>query len=437
VDLNSDLGEGFGQWTLGDDDALLGVVTSANVACGFHASDATIMRRVCARAVESGVAIGAQVGYRDLPGFGRRFIDVEPEALTADVVYQIGALEAFARIAGDRVRYVKPHGALYNAIVHHEEQAAAVVAAVVAYDPALPVLGLPRGIRRPRLHAGGDAGLPPAARRGAARPGRDRPAVRRDGRRRADPGRRGRRADPAARVDLRARRHPRRGGDRPAGARGADDGGGRAGPLRRLMRLLPSGSTALLVELDGLDDVLGLYAALSDDPPEGVVDIVPAARTVLLVTDPARTTLAAVADAVRRTPTRPGGQAAGDTVELPVHYDGADLDDLARLLDLTAEEVVARHTGAEWTVAFCGFAPGFGYLTQPGAEWDVPRRATPRTKVPPGAVALAGEFSGVYPRESPGGWQLIGHTDVAVFDLARDPAALLRPGTRVRFVEVA
>jgi UPF0271 protein len=143
MDLNSDLGEGFGQWTLGDDDALLGVVTSANVACGFHAGDASIMRRVCARAAESGVAIGAQVGYRDLPGFGRRFIDVEPAALTADVVYQIGALEAFARIAGDRVRYVKPHGALYNAIVHHEEQAAAVVAAVVAYDPVLPVLGLP------------------------------------------------------------------------------------------------------------------------------------------------------------------------------------------------------------------------------------------------------------------------------------------------------
>jgi UPF0271 protein len=143
VDLNSDLGEGFGHWTLGDDDALLGVVTSANVACGYHAGDATIMRRVCERAVESGVAIGAQVGYRDLPGFGRRFIEVEPEALTQDVIYQIGALEAFARVAGSRVRYVKPHGALYNAIVHHEEQAAAVVRAVVDYGPTLPVLGLP------------------------------------------------------------------------------------------------------------------------------------------------------------------------------------------------------------------------------------------------------------------------------------------------------
>jgi 5-oxoprolinase (ATP-hydrolysing) subunit A len=143
VDLNSDLGEGFGRWELGDDDALLDVVTSANVACGFHAGDAVTMRRVCERAVERGVAIGAQVGYRDLPGFGRRFIDVEPYALTQDVVYQLGALQAFAAVAGSTVRYVKPHGALYNAIVTHEEQAAAVVQAVLDHDAALPVMGLP------------------------------------------------------------------------------------------------------------------------------------------------------------------------------------------------------------------------------------------------------------------------------------------------------
>ncbi len=143
VDLNSDLGEGFGHWTLGDDDALLDIVTSANVACGFHAGDASTMRRVCQWSVHRGVAIGAQVGYRDLPGFGRRFIDIEPEALTQDVIYQVGALEAFARVAGSRVTYVKPHGALYNAIVHHQEQADAVVRAIVDYDPTLPVLGLP------------------------------------------------------------------------------------------------------------------------------------------------------------------------------------------------------------------------------------------------------------------------------------------------------
>ncbi|KQZ68983.1 LamB/YcsF family protein [Nocardioides sp. Root151] len=143
IDLNADLGESFGQWTLGDDDALLDLVTSANVACGFHAGDPTVLRRTCRAAADRGVVIGAQVGYRDLAGFGRRFIDVAPDELTNDVLYQIGALEAFAHVAGTSVRYVKPHGALYNAIVHHEEQAAAVVDAVRRYDPSLPVLGLP------------------------------------------------------------------------------------------------------------------------------------------------------------------------------------------------------------------------------------------------------------------------------------------------------
>ncbi|WP_100498394.1 5-oxoprolinase subunit B family protein [Geodermatophilus chilensis] len=202
------------------------------------------------------------------------------------------------------------------------------------------------------------------------------------------------------------------------------------------MRVLPSGSTALLVELGGLDDVLGLYAALTAEPLEGVVDVVPAARTVLLVTDPAVTSLAAVEQAVRRTTPRPGRRDGGELVELPVVYDGADLADVATHLGVDPGEVVRRHTATEWTVAFCGFAPGFGYLTPDGEPWDVPRRSSPRTKVPPGSVALAGEFSGVYPRESPGGWQLIGRTDVAVFDVDRDPAALLRPGVRVRFTEV-
>ncbi|CAN5731046.1 5-oxoprolinase subunit PxpA [soil metagenome] len=143
VDLNADLGEGFGSWTCGDDEGLLAVITSANVACGFHAGDPRIMRRVCDLAVERGVAIGAQVSYRDLAGFGRRFMDVAPAELTDDVLYQLGALDGFARVAGDRVRYVKPHGALYNTIVRHEAQAAAVVDAVLRYDAALPVLGLP------------------------------------------------------------------------------------------------------------------------------------------------------------------------------------------------------------------------------------------------------------------------------------------------------
>lgn len=142
VDLNADLGEGFGVWTLGDDDAMLDIVTSANVACGFHAGDPARLLRVCEAAAARGVRIGAQVGYRDLAGFGRRFIDVDPAELTADVIYQIGALSALAGAAGTAVAYVKPHGALYNAIVEHEEQARAVAQAVHDVDPRLPVLGL-------------------------------------------------------------------------------------------------------------------------------------------------------------------------------------------------------------------------------------------------------------------------------------------------------
>ena len=143
LDLNSDLGESFGRWVLGDDEAMLGLVTSANVACGFHAGDPTTLRRTCVLAAEAGVVVGAQVGYRDLAGFGRRFVDVAPNELADEIVYQIGALDGMCRVAGTAVRYVKPHGALYNAIVHHEAQAAAVVAAVRDYSPELPVLGLP------------------------------------------------------------------------------------------------------------------------------------------------------------------------------------------------------------------------------------------------------------------------------------------------------
>ena len=157
VDLNSDLGEGFGVWTLGDDTALLDVITSANLACGFHAGDPNIMRRVCEAAVSRGVAIGAQVGYQDLAGFGRRSIDIDAASLTNDVIYQLGALDGFARVAGSRVRYVKPHGALYNRTVQDDDQAAAVVAALVAYDPTLPLLGLPGSAL---LRCAEQAGLP-------------------------------------------------------------------------------------------------------------------------------------------------------------------------------------------------------------------------------------------------------------------------------------
>lgn len=160
TDLNADLGESFGTWVLGDDEAMLGVVTSANVACGFHAGDATTIRRTVALAAERGVVVGAQVGYRDLAGFGRRRIDVAPADLTADVLYQLGALEAMCRVSGTRVAYVKPHGALYTTAAVDEGQARAVVDAVVAYDPGLPVLGLPGSVL---LRVAEEAGVPTVA----------------------------------------------------------------------------------------------------------------------------------------------------------------------------------------------------------------------------------------------------------------------------------
>lgn len=143
MDLNADVGESFGAWTLGDDAGLLPLITSANVACGFHAGDPGTMRRTCELAVRHGVRIGAQVGYRDLAGFGRRFVDVERAELVDDVLAQLGALDAFARVAGGRVAFIKPHGALYNAVVHHDVQARALVEAIELYDRDLPLVGLP------------------------------------------------------------------------------------------------------------------------------------------------------------------------------------------------------------------------------------------------------------------------------------------------------
>jgi 5-oxoprolinase (ATP-hydrolysing) subunit A len=155
IDLNSDVGESFGRWRLGDDEAVLALVSSANVACGFHAGDPTTLRGCCEVAARYGVTVGAQVGYRDLVGFGRRFLDVAPAELADDVTYQVGALAAMARVAGTEVAYVKPHGALYNAVVHHGAQAQAVVDAVRALDPDLPVVGLPGSALLARAEAAG------------------------------------------------------------------------------------------------------------------------------------------------------------------------------------------------------------------------------------------------------------------------------------------
>jgi KipI family sensor histidine kinase inhibitor len=202
-----------------------------------------------------------------------------------------------------------------------------------------------------------------------------------------------------------------------------------------VIRVLQCADSGLLIELADLAGVHALCAALADDRPAGVTDVVPAARTVLLLLDPEGADPAAVERHVRglRPSTRP--RAPGPLVEVRVDYGGPDLPDVARLTGLTEREVVAAHTGRVWEVAFGGFAPGFSYLVGGDPRLEVPRRGEARISVPAGAVGLAGSFSGIYPRASPGGWQLIGRTRVPLWQIDRDPPALLQPGMRVRFVD--
>jgi KipI family sensor histidine kinase inhibitor len=198
-------------------------------------------------------------------------------------------------------------------------------------------------------------------------------------------------------------------------------------------RFLRCGREAVLVEVGDLGEALALYASLSAAKLPGVTDLVPAARTVLIHLDPAVTGPAEVRAAVEGLDTSDAVAARPAAVRIPVSYDGPDLADVARSLGFSAEEVVARHTGTPWTVAFTGFAPGFGYLTGGDPVFDVPRRESPRTRVPAGSVGLAGRFSGVYPTDSPGGWQLIGRTGERMWDLDRAEPALLVPGATVTF----
>jgi len=224
------------------------------------------------------------------------------------------------------------------------------------------------------------------------------------------------------------------------------------------VRLLPAGEAALLLELEPAE-VLPLAEAVRAQRHRGITDIVPAERTVLVRFDPRVVGSVEIGEWLDSVRPLASGSAAEPALELPVHYDGADLAEVARLTGLTPAGVIAAHTDQEWLVVFCGFVPGFGYLRPAkeaagegqaggkstgaaGGESEneaggdllrVPRRAEPRVRVPAGAVALAAGYTGVYPRASPGGWHLIGRTTVPVWDAERDPPALLRPGTRVRF----
>jgi KipI family sensor histidine kinase inhibitor len=210
------------------------------------------------------------------------------------------------------------------------------------------------------------------------------------------------------------------------------------------MRILPIDRSTVLVELPGLDEVLALQASLAAAPIDGVTELLPAARTLMLRFDPLRLTRerleGALSEALADTRARRGTVAptrsSRPLVEIPVRYDGEDLAEVARLAGLTVEEVIRRHQASEFTVAFCGFAPGFAYLVGGDPALQVPRRSTPRPQVPAGSVALGGVYGGVYPQATPGGWQIIGATSLKMWDVDRDPPALLTPGARVRFRDV-
>ncbi len=203
------------------------------------------------------------------------------------------------------------------------------------------------------------------------------------------------------------------------------------------MNVLPYGDRALLVELGGTARVVAWTDAVGRAGIPGVEDLVPAAETLLVVCGE-HADVAAVRQrlsGLEVSESDAGPAEDGEVLEIPVTYDGPDLADVARLTGLAEREVVEAHTGSTWRVAFGGFAPGFGYLVGGDPRLEVPRRDESRTRVPAGAVGLAGTFSGVYPRESPGGWQLIGTTAAPMWDLDRDPPALLVPGAVVRFTE--
>lgn len=203
------------------------------------------------------------------------------------------------------------------------------------------------------------------------------------------------------------------------------------------MNFWACGVDHLLVESDSLEDVLSCYAVLESDPPVGVLDLVPAARTLLVEFDRQVTSHATLRRAIARVEAPARSDSAGETpsVTISIRYDGEDAEFVKDFLALSHDGLVRWHTSQVWTVAFTGFAPGFGYLVGDLHDRPVPRLDSPRVDVPAGAVALAGEFTGIYPRSSPGGWRIIGHTEDVLWDLRREPPALLVPGGTVKFVE--
>lgn len=450
IDVNADLGEIPG--TAGEtiDAELLQIVTSANVAAGGHAGDDESMARVCTIAAARGVAVGAHISYPDRENFGRAPMSLPAAELTAELTAQLERLWSVAADSGTRVTYVKPHGALYNEAARDAHLAEILVAAVRPFG--LPVLTLPeRQLARMATRAGLVAYAEAFVDRaytddGSLQPRRFPDALITDPqqvRQRAVALARGHAvaAVSGSEVVVRAQSlcvHS----DSPGAVRLARSV--RDALLAHNVAVAPftSPDTAAAPphRMVGEDGVL----LLSPDPAQrealggvtgavpGLLEVVPGAHTVLVRFDPDRTTAATVARHVAEAASS-GAVRRPREHFLDVRYDGADLAEVAEVTGLSAAEVIQRHSSRTYTAEFCGFSPGFAYLSGSDPHLHLPRRTTPRTRVEPGSVAIADRYTAVYPTASPGGWHLLGTTAAALFDPARTDPALIRPGDRVRF----
>ena len=465
IDLNCDMGESFGMYKMGLDEEVIEYISSASIACGFHAGDPGWMRHTVELAEAHGVAIGAHPSYPDLVGFGRRNMSVTPEEAKADIVYQVGALQAFTK--SKRLQHVKPHGAMYNQAVDDEELARAICESVREVDPEMIVVALAgsrwvevaheMGVRVGREIFADRALNPDGTLVSRSKPG----SVLHD-------------------VDEVAERSVRMvteglataitgRGDRGRGresvhtwghAGGRTDGGRRQARSRRCWRLhhsagaarvaarqtrfsvstpqmydspkfLTAGDRALVVEIGEVISpecnrrVNQLLGAIEEGGVRGVVDLVPTYRSLMVQYDPMLVSFEELRGAISEVGSKlkDGKAGAGRLVEIPTLYGGEygpDLEFVAEQAGLSVEDVVQLHSSVDYLVYMMGFTPGFPYLGGLPERLATPRLTTPRTVIPAGSAGIAESQTGVYPLDSPGGWQLIGRTPLKLFDVDRD-----------------
>lgn len=473
IDLNCDMGESFGAYTLGMDAAVIEKISSANIACGFHAGDPMVLARTVQLAAEKGVGIGAHPGYPDLVGFGRRNMECSLEEVRNYIVYQIGAISAFCTAHGARLQHVKPHGALYNAIVGNPELVRTVAEAIASVDPGLLFVSL-AGPHADRVQtACRAAGIRPVF---EAFPDR---AYTSDGRLQT------RRApgavihDPLVVAERALRMVTEQQvvavdgtvvpldaqtlcvhGDTPSALNlvrqihaAMTAAGIAVAPMATLFprqrtftraHFRVSGDRGLLCEYgDGIDlgvnrVVRAMAEGLQREPPRGLLSVVPAYRSLGLTYDPATISLEALKMQITRLEERLGDDplATSRVVEIPVCYGGESGPDLAFVAEhngLSEAEVIDLHTRPEYPIYMIGFAPGFCYLGGLNERLHTPRLETPRALVAAGSVGIANDQTGMYPLDSPGGWRLIGRTPLRLFKPASDTPFLYQPGDRIRF----